>query len=78
MERILEAVERYNGVITILWHNMFMTGAPPGSLKILDGCEKGAWMTSCREIGVVAEGRHAAPLNLQRVRHRDLRVFPGG
>ena len=52
MERILEAVERYNGVITILWHNMFMTGAPLRIYrKILEyGCEKGAWMTSCREI----------------------------
>ncbi|WP_244987793.1 polysaccharide deacetylase family protein [Methanoculleus chikugoensis] len=51
-ERLLDTVERHNGVLTILWHNTFMTGAPLQFYrKILEyGHEKGAWMTSCKEI----------------------------
>lgn len=51
-ERLLDTVERYNGVITILWHNTYMTGASLQFYrKILEyGREKGAWMTSCREV----------------------------
>jgi len=51
-ERLLDAVERHNGVLTILWHNTFMTGTSLQFYrKILKyGHEKGAWMTSCKEI----------------------------
>jgi len=51
-ERLIDAVERHNGVITILWHNTYMTGASLRFYrKILEyGREKGAWMTSCGEV----------------------------
>ncbi|PKL59022.1 MAG: hypothetical protein CVV31_07690 [Methanomicrobiales archaeon HGW-Methanomicrobiales-2] len=51
-ERLIDAVERHNGVLTILWHNTFMTGESLRFYrKILKyGHEKGAWMTNCREI----------------------------
>lgn len=52
MKRLLEAVERYHGVITVLWHNEFMNGDPLRFYrKILEyGHEKGAWMTGGHEI----------------------------
>ena len=49
---LIDTVEKYNGIITILWHN---TGMVDEKLKIyekiLKYCyEKGAWMTSGEEI----------------------------
>ncbi len=51
-ELLLDAVERYNGVLTILWHNTFMDGESLRFYrKILEyGHKKGAWMTNCKEI----------------------------
>ena len=52
MKRLFDAAERYHGVITVLWHNEFMTGDPLRFYrKILEyGREKGAWMTGSHEI----------------------------
>ena len=49
---LIDIVERYNGVITILWHNTYMIGENLKIYeKILEYCyEKGAWMTSGEEI----------------------------
>ncbi|CAD6493231.1 MAG: hypothetical protein LAKADJCE_00472 [Candidatus Argoarchaeum ethanivorans] len=49
---LIDTVERYNGVITILWHNTYMAGENLKFYeKILKYCyEKGAWMTSGEEI----------------------------
>lgn len=49
---LIDTVERYHGVITILWHNEFMTGTPLRFYrKILEYChDRGAWMTSGKEI----------------------------
>lgn len=49
---LLETAERYHGVITILWHNDFMSGEPLQFYqKILEyGRDRGAWMTSASEI----------------------------
>jgi peptidoglycan/xylan/chitin deacetylase (PgdA/CDA1 family) len=49
---VIDASERYGGVITIIWHNLFMWGEW-GRLyeKILNyGLERGAWMDGCAEI----------------------------
>ena len=49
---IIDVTERYGGVATLIWHNVFMWGEW-GRLyeKILDyGKERGAWMTGCAEI----------------------------
>ena len=45
---LIDEVERYHGVITILWHNTYMYGQKLKLYKkILQYCdEKGAWMTS--------------------------------
>lgn len=45
---LVDSVEKHNGVITILWHNTYMTGDGLRMYKkILDYClEKDAWMTS--------------------------------
>ena len=49
---LIDTVEKYNGVITILWHNTYMVGERVKFYeKILKYCyEKGAWMTSGEEI----------------------------
>ena len=51
-ERLFTTVERLHGVITVLWHNEFMTGTSfQFYQKILKyGHDKGAWMTSGEEI----------------------------
>lgn len=51
-KQLIDTVEKYNGVITILWHNTYMQG---DDLKfyeeVLKYCsEKNAWMTSGEEI----------------------------
>ena len=51
-KRLIDTVEEYNGVITILWHHTSMTGAK-GELyeRILKySFERNAWMTSAKEI----------------------------
>lgn len=52
IEYLLNVVERYHGVLTILWHNNSMTGAPLHLYqKILKSChDRGAWLTNCREM----------------------------
>lgn len=52
MKRLFDLIERYHGVITVLWHNEFMTGALLCLYrKVLEyGREKGAWMTGGDEI----------------------------
>lgn len=52
MERLFTAAERYHGVITVLWHNEFMTGEPLQFYKkILEhGQSRGAWMAGGAEI----------------------------
>jgi hypothetical protein len=49
---LIAAAERYNGVITVLWHNTSMFGEGLKFYeKILEYCSaKGAWMTSGAEI----------------------------
>jgi peptidoglycan/xylan/chitin deacetylase (PgdA/CDA1 family) len=49
---LIDTVEKYNGVITILWHNTYMQGKKLKFYeKILKYChEKRAWMTSGEEI----------------------------
>lgn len=49
---LIDTVEKYHGVITILWHNTCMQGQKLKLYeKILQYCkEKGAWMTSGEEI----------------------------
>lgn len=49
---LIDAVERYNGIITILWHNTYMVDEKLNFYKsILKYCsEKNAWMTSGEEI----------------------------
>jgi hypothetical protein len=49
---LIDTVERYKGVITILWHNTYMVGDKLRLYeKILRYCyEKGAWMTSGEEV----------------------------
>jgi len=49
---LIDAVEKYNGVITILWHNTYMVNDKLGLYeKILKYCaNKDAWMTSGEEI----------------------------
>lgn len=51
-KRLIDAVERYKGVITILWHNTFMVNEMLEFYeKILKYCHKrNAWMTSGEEI----------------------------
>ena len=50
---LIDNVERYKGVITILWHNTYMVGKNLKFYeKILKYCyEKSAWMTSGDKIG---------------------------
>lgn len=51
-KRLIDTVEKYNGVITILWHNTSIAGEM-GKLyeRILQYCsERHAWMTSGEEI----------------------------
>ncbi|KUG20131.1 hypothetical protein ASZ90_010140 [hydrocarbon metagenome] len=52
IEHLLNIVEQYHGVISILWHNNSMSGDLLRIYeKILKHCqERSAWMTSCREI----------------------------
>ncbi len=49
---LIDTVEKYNGVITILWHNTHLVGENLRFYeKILKYCyEKGGWMTSGEEI----------------------------
>ena len=49
---LIDRVEKYNGVLTILWHNTYMVGENLKFYeKILKYCyEKDAWMTSGEEI----------------------------
>ena len=49
---LIDIVERYNGVLTVLWHNTFMTHDKLKMYtKILEYCsQKNAWMTSGEEI----------------------------
>jgi peptidoglycan/xylan/chitin deacetylase (PgdA/CDA1 family) len=49
---LIDTVEKYSGVITILWHNTYMVGEMLKFYeKILKHCyEKGGWMTSGEEI----------------------------
>ena len=49
---LIDTVERYNGVVTVLWHNTQMAGERLKFYeKILEYCYgKGAWMTSGEEI----------------------------
>lgn len=52
IKAILDVTERYGGVTTIIWHNVFMWGEW-GKLyrKLLDyGNQRSAWMTDCSEI----------------------------
>jgi len=51
-KQLIDTVEMYHGVITILWHNTFMTEEGLKFYqKILEyGSQKKAWMTSGREI----------------------------
>ncbi len=53
-ERLLKIAEQCHGVVTILWHNSFMTDAPLRFYqKILKyGHDKGAWMTGGNEIAL--------------------------
>ena len=55
---LIDAVEKYNGVITILWHNTYMINEYLKLYeKILKYCyDKGAWMTSGDEIEKGIEG----------------------
>jgi peptidoglycan/xylan/chitin deacetylase (PgdA/CDA1 family) len=55
--RIVDAVERYHGVLTLLWHNnslvspAYRAGWAKVYAKLLEYCHgKGAWMTSGEEI----------------------------
>jgi hypothetical protein len=49
---LIDTVEKYNGVITILWHNTYMVGYNLKFYeKILDYCErKNAWLTFGEEM----------------------------
>lgn len=49
---IVDIVESYKGVVTILWHNTYMIGSMRELYeRILEYCyQKGAWMTSGEEI----------------------------
>jgi len=49
---LIDTVEKYNGVITILWHNTYMFDENLKFYKkILKYCyEKDAWMTSGEEL----------------------------
>lgn len=51
-KRLIDTIERFNGVITILWHNTNMADEMLGLYeKILKYChQKDAWMTSGEEI----------------------------
>jgi len=51
-KRLIDTVERYHGVISLLWHNYILIGEQRKFYeKILKYCsEKGAWMTSGKEI----------------------------
>lgn len=50
--RIIDDVERYHGIFTLLWHNTYMEGERLTFYeKVLGYCQrKGAWMTSGKEI----------------------------
>ena len=51
-KQLIDTVEQYHGVISILWHNQNFIGKPRNFYeKILKYCrEKEAWMTSGKEI----------------------------
>ena len=51
-KRLIDTVERYHGVISLLWHNQMLIGDQRKFYeKILKYCaEKNAWMTSGKEI----------------------------
>lgn len=51
-KRLIDTVERYHGVFTLLWHNTYMEGERLKFYeKVLAYCrERGAWMTSGEEI----------------------------
>lgn len=51
-KQLIDSVEKYNGVLTVLWHNTFMEGDNLKFYeKILKYCsDKNAWLTSGREI----------------------------
>jgi hypothetical protein len=59
-KRLIDTVERYHGVISILWHNQMFFGEERKFYeKILKYCsEKGAWMTSGREIAQWVDSEH--------------------
>jgi hypothetical protein len=50
--RLIDAVERYHGVLTLLWHNTYFCGEKKEFYeRVLKYCAaKGAWMTNGREI----------------------------
>jgi len=52
VKNLIDTVEQYNGVITILWHNTYMQGENLKFYeKILEYCsKKNAWITSGEEI----------------------------
>jgi peptidoglycan/xylan/chitin deacetylase (PgdA/CDA1 family) len=51
-KNLIDTVKKYNGVLTILWHNIYFFGEQRKFYeKILDYCsEQNAWMTSGEEI----------------------------
>ena len=57
-QKLVDTVERYNGVMTILWHNTSMVGEMGKFYeRILRYCsERHAWMTSAEEIWRQARG----------------------
>ena len=63
-KRLIDTVEKYNGVITLLWHSNNFNCAFKDSwvkfyIKILEYCyEKNAWMTSGEEIYKWWRDRH--------------------
>lgn len=52
IKKLIDSVEKYNGVLTILWHNTYMIGDMLRFYEnILKYCyNKGAWMSSGRDI----------------------------
>jgi len=51
-KNLIDTTERYNGVLTVLWHNTYLTGENLKFYKkILDYCnDKNAWITSAENI----------------------------
>jgi peptidoglycan/xylan/chitin deacetylase (PgdA/CDA1 family) len=54
IRQLIDTVERYHGVFTLLWHNTYIEGERLKLFeKVLEYCqEKGAWMTSGENIAV--------------------------